>query len=137
MGGFKCPRDNCASGVYHAKCIELLRESKECTACQNKWSFDPTTKLGLLSDPKLSETIIADAMMDRVAESDDESKEMEANNHNRNRKRNRNTNSNQSQSPSEEESEDLEMSQSQRPSPRKRRRTNNVVNDEDSETESD
>ncbi len=57
--GFKCPYDNCQSGIYHSKCIvEISKSDKKCVACQKQWQFDPTTRIGLLSDPKLSLDII-------------------------------------------------------------------------------
>ena len=55
--GFQCQFRNC-TGVYHAKCVESLKASRKCANCTKKWKFDPTTRIGLLSNPTLSENMI-------------------------------------------------------------------------------
>eukprot|EP01083_Nonionella_stella_P172843 594409_1 len=123
--GFQCPIDNCSAGIYHAKCIESVKQSKKCANCQQSWDFDPTSRIGLLSDPARSENMIP-ALLD--AEQKEKNKD-DNHNHNHN-------NEAMSEDEEDQKDEDQVMIESQSQSQvnvNTRRRSNRRINDDESE----
>lgn len=76
--GFQCPYRNCLNGVYHSKCVESLKQSRKCANCQKKWKFDPTVRIGLLSNPEKSENMIQQLLIQKK-------QKKKKTNHNKNR----------------------------------------------------
>ena len=99
--GFQCQFRDCTC-CYHAKCVEAFKSSRQCANCQNKWKFDPTTRIGLLSNPAESEN-----MVQRLLSQRDNDNNTNSNDNNRNRNRNVNRQRNDDNKSDDDDDDDM------------------------------